>query len=174
MAGRGAPPKLPSQRHGAHKPLRGEWQSSPGVGWQHGPIPDPPADLQPPTLAAWDVWFKSWPASHWTPADLPGLRTVAQLLDAVVRGNLTRTTELRVWMDGLGLSPKGQQDRRWLPPTAGPVDLAPAIDVYRRLRAAAPAPESDLAEYLAAQAERRAKREARAKREPQQGAAHGR
>ena len=46
MAGRGPTPKKPEQRLGKHAegdaPLRGERKAAECVGWQHGPIPDPP------------------------------------------------------------------------------------------------------------------------------------
>jgi hypothetical protein len=95
----------------------------PGIGWQHGAIPDPPDGLLKPSQAAWQAWFRAWFASHWTPADLPGLRKVILLYDATERGELHRSAELRMGMDGYGITPKGQQDRRWQPPKAD--DQAP-------------------------------------------------
>lgn len=60
------------------------------------------------------MWLRAWFAAHWTPDDLPGLRKVILLYDATERGELHRSAELRMAMDGYGISPKGQQDRRWL------------------------------------------------------------
>ena len=116
MAGRGAAPKPQSQRRTAHKPQRGEYQAAPGVGWQHGPIPAPPDGLLAPSRVAWETWMASWFGAHWTPSDLPGLRKVIQLYDATERGELHRSAELRMSMDNYGITPKGQQDRRWVPP----------------------------------------------------------
>lgn len=74
----------------------------------------------PSSLAAWDTWFKAWFAVHWTPADLPGLRLVIRLHDQVERGEFQRSAELRLSMDTYGITPKGQQDRRWKAPEAPP------------------------------------------------------
>jgi hypothetical protein len=60
----------------------------------------------------------AWFASFWTPADLPGLRQLVRLYDEVERGEFTRASELRLQMDTYGITPKGQQDRRWKPPVA--------------------------------------------------------
>lgn len=136
MAGRGAAPKDPDKRVGKHVPQRGEWQATAGRGWQHGPVPDPPPALRDDTLDAWQTWMESWFASHWTVHDLPGLRIVAQLYDLCqsyyedpyvekkVRGKdetvfvlkPNPATELRQMMDNYGITPKGQQDRRWVAP----------------------------------------------------------
>ena len=62
--------------------------------------------------------MQSWVASHWTPTDLPGLRQLVRLYDQVERGEFQRATELRLAMDTYGISPKGQQDRRWSQPDA--------------------------------------------------------
>ena len=62
----------------------------------------------------------SWFASKWTPADLPGLRLVIQQYDAVQRGG-TRANDMTALvrlMDTYGITPAGQQARRWEPPKA--------------------------------------------------------
>jgi hypothetical protein len=78
--------------------------------------------------------MRSWVAAHWTPGDLPGLALLIRLYDATERGQLVRAGELRMWLDSYGLTPKGVQDRRWLPPA---VDAAPpaarAPERYRHL-----------------------------------------
>ena len=117
MAGTGRAPKAASTRRNAHPPIRGEWQAVPGS-WQHGDIPEPPEGLMPASITAWKTWFSAWFAAHWTPSDLPGLRKVIQLYDATERGELHRSAELRMSMDNYGITPKGQQDRRWAPPKA--------------------------------------------------------
>lgn len=136
MAGRGPAPKDPTKRVNHNLPIRGEWQPTPGRGWQHGAIPAPPDGLRPEAIEAWDVWMKSWFASHWTPDDLPGLALVASLYSQVrdyfddphvekkIRGKdetvfvlkPNPATELRQMMDNYGITPKGQQDRRWVAP----------------------------------------------------------
>lgn len=119
MAGRGPAPKQNRQRTRDEKQrVRGSWKPAPDVGWQHGDIPAAPDGLMPASATAWDVWLKAWFAAHWTPDDLPGLRQLIRLYDQVERGEFQRASELRLQMDTYGITPKGQQDRRWAPPKA--------------------------------------------------------
>src|SRR5262245_42053258 len=113
MAGRGRAPKAAGARVNHHAPLRGEWKSTSDVGWQHGAIPEPPDGLLPASVNAWQTWFSAWWAAHWIPGDVPGLRVLIRLYDLVLRGQSARAPELRQWLDTYGISPKGQQDRRW-------------------------------------------------------------
>lgn len=153
MAGRGRTPgKNPPRNRTARR--RGEWQATPGVGWQHGPIPEPPPGLRTDAAAAtWTAWFQSWYAAHWGEENLPQLRLAIKYFDQVERsiedpfieadgpkeGSVIYIkrpcpmTELRQHMDNLGITPKGQQDRRWEKPAeADPVPgagtTAPADD----------------------------------------------
>lgn len=90
----------------------------------------------PASSDAWKVWFGSWFAAHWSPADLPGLRQVIRLYDQVERGEFQRATELRLQMDTFGITPKGQQDRRWERPEVGGVKPKGAKgSAYSHLRA---------------------------------------
>lgn len=135
MAGRGPAPKANSRTR--HKPIRGEWQATPGIGWQHGPVPGHPGALRPAVVDVWQTWMRSWFASHWLPEDMPGLSLTIQLYEQVqayfddpyveketrkgdtiyvLRPN--PATELRQMMDNYGITPKGQQDRRWAIPKA--------------------------------------------------------
>lgn len=137
MAGRGPAPKT-VRRNRSDVPARGDWQATPGIGWQHGKaIPAAPDGLKPETATAWKTWFGSWFAAHWTPEDLPGLRLIALTYDQVVRGEYQRGPELRMLMDTYGITPKGQQDRRWAQPK--PEDNPAAADIddgpYAHLRA---------------------------------------
>lgn len=122
MAGRGMAPKAPTSRRNGHAPIRGEWSPTEKQGWQHGEIPKPPAKLTTAARDAWSVWFKAWFAAHWTPDDLPGLRQVIWLYNACAKGDQTRAGELRQMMDNYGITPKGQQDRRWAKPEEAPVE----------------------------------------------------
>ena len=97
----------------------------------------------PASLVAWETWMRSWFGSHWTPADLPGLRKVIVLYDATERGELQRSAELRMSMDGYGITPKGQQDRRWARPEATKATAQgpePQAGRYAHLR---PVPDSE-------------------------------
>jgi hypothetical protein len=93
----------------------------------------------PASVVAWQTWMGSWVAAHWTPADLPGLRHLIRLHDQVERGEFVRSTELRLMMDTYGITPKGQQDRRWVAPKATEAEVdgaeAPTAKRYAHLRA---------------------------------------
>ena len=138
MPGRGPAPS--TNRRRANVPERGDWQPSPGIGWQHGDIPPCPV-RGVAAKTAWQTWFQSWFASNWTPDDLPMLRQIVKLFAAIDAGR-DRTgmrTEFRQLADSYGITPKGQQDRRWVRPKAAepePVtsDVAPAAGLYRHLR----------------------------------------
>lgn len=163
MAGRGPAPKKRSQRTTRHVPQRGEWQATPGMGWQHGAIPEPPGRLRTEEAkTTWTTWFQSWFAANWGPENLPQLRLTITYLDLVERaaddpfievaGPRDSTimikrpcpmTELRQHMDSLGITPKGQQDRRWekpadaepeAPGAKGAADVDPR-EAFSKLRA---------------------------------------
>jgi hypothetical protein len=142
VAGRGATPKDPATRRRRNVPLAGEWRASPGIGWQHGPVPEPPDGLVQRSRDAWMTWMQSWVAAHWMPLDLPNLRQLVVLFDLVERQaagvRAAERTELRQLMDNYGITPKGQQDRRWAPPKReDPVeqpDIADVADRYKHLR----------------------------------------
>lgn len=123
-----APPLKPaSQRRTRHRPVR-DWQPSPGVGWQHGPIPEPPDGLVAASRDAWQAWMTAWFAANWTPADLPGLRVVITQYDGIQRGGAKANdvTALLRGMDTYGITPAGQQSRRWTPPKVE--EVAPKAD----------------------------------------------
>ena len=124
----GPVPKPPAQRRTRHKPIRGEWKAAPGMGWQHGPIPEPPDGLISASRTAWQVWMESgWFAANWLAADLPVLRQLIVLFDHVERGRAKAAdrAELRQLLDSFGVTPRGRQDRRWLAPKA-PEEPMPA------------------------------------------------
>ena len=115
MSGRGPAPKVSGQRT-RHARIRGDWTPAIGIGWQFEPFPQPPDGLLEASRAAWETWFRAWFAAHWTPDDLPGLRQLIRVYDQLERGAFQRASELRLGMDGYGITPKGQQDRRWKRP----------------------------------------------------------
>lgn len=129
MAGRGPAPKPTSQRRGRQVQVRGEWKPTAGGGWQHGEPPSPPDGLLKASRDAWATWMSAWWAAHWTPEDIPGLRQVIRLYDQVERGEFQRASELRLQMDTYGITPKGQQDRRWVAPKPAdtPAGQAPGV-----------------------------------------------
>lgn len=126
-------PKLPAQRRNRNAPRSGEWRPSKGHGWQHGPIPPCPDGLSAETQAAWATWMSvGFAVSNLYPGDLPGLRVIARLHDAFTNGDMTRATELRLWLDTYGLTPHGLQQRRWQPPATE--DPKPRSSTLARLR----------------------------------------
>src|SRR5579859_4445317 len=120
----GPPPNTVRRRR--NTPARGDWQKTPKAGWQHGAIPATPDGLKDESLWAWQTWFHAWFAAHWTEDDLPGLRVLIRLYDEVDRGGAKAAdrSELRQLMDNYGITPKGQQDRRWTRPK--PEEAAPS------------------------------------------------
>lgn len=77
-------------------------------------------------MGAWFAWF-------WDAADLPALRQLVRLYDQVERNEFHRHAELRMMMDTYGITPKGQQDRRWKPAqSAEPAAVADIAD-YRKM-----------------------------------------
>lgn len=113
MAGRGRPPK--EDRVNAHALQRGDIKVADHPCWA-GEVPEVPEGVMPATAEAWRVWFSAWFSAHWTPDDVPGLRQLIRLYDQVERGEFQRAGELRIQMDTYGITPKGQQDRRWKQP----------------------------------------------------------
>jgi hypothetical protein len=135
MAGRGPAPA--DDRRRANEPERGEWQPTPGVGWQHGELPPCPA-RGASAVETWTTWLTAWFAAHWTPADLPNLRLAIKLWARADGGKATgaERSELRHLMDDLGITRSGQQDRRWKPPEAvHPAPARAAASPYGQLRA---------------------------------------
>jgi hypothetical protein len=92
------------------------------------------------SFQAWETWMRSWVAAHWTPTDVPALRQLIRLYDQVERGEFVRATELRLAMDTYGITPKGQQDRRWTAPESkaddAPMPATAAGGTYGHLRVA--------------------------------------
>ncbi len=140
MAGHGLPPKLPSQRRRRNPPTRGEYSAVAAIGWQHGPIPKPPSGLGTEARLAWSTWMASWVAAHWHPGDLPQLRVLVRLFDQVSTGvaSTSLISETRSWMDGYGITPKGQQDRRWVAPKASDASGSDANPYGRLLHVVVP------------------------------------
>ena len=120
MAGRGKAPKA-DRKNPRDVPIRGEVRATELEGWQHGVTPDPPEGLMAASVEAWETWMGSWFAAFWGPSDLPGLRQLVRLYDQVERNEFQRAAELRLQMDTYGITPKGQQDRRWARVKVDPV-----------------------------------------------------
>ena len=121
MAGRGRRPK--EDRINTHALQRGDIKEANSDAWA-GDVPTPPDGLMQASEDAWATWFAAWFSAHWTEHDLPGIRTMIRLYDQVERGEFGRAGELRLQMDTYGVTPKGQQDRRWKPPPESVIPTA--------------------------------------------------
>jgi hypothetical protein len=106
------------------------------VGWQHGEVPQAASRLRAESKLVWTEWFDAWFAAYWNVSDLPTLRRLIRLWDLCeraiaepfVKGTTVRRpaphTEVRQLLDSLGITPKGQQERRWLRPSPPPPSQA--------------------------------------------------
>ena len=110
-------PAPAANRRRRNAPARGDWHQDDAIGWQHGDVPDPPK-VAAAARETWATWMASWFAAHWEPSDLPALRIVIKLYARSWSGKASSSerSELRQLMDSYGITPKGQQDRRWAPP----------------------------------------------------------
>lgn len=119
MAGKGPPPKQGSTRRRSNKPARGDWvvltrhvEKVPPL-----PRPYPKGGWSPQAKRAWKAWWSSPMAAMWDESD----RDTVELLLAMVHEvheTMTGaiTTQIRMFKESLGLTPKGRQDRRWVMP----------------------------------------------------------
>ena len=142
MAGKGPPPKDPGARRRGQTPGRGEWVDLPPL--EHTVLPELPAFFRgrakwsARTLAAWDAWRQDSATGQYGPADIAAAVELAYVMEAAVRGE-EKPAEVRLRMDGLGLSPKGRRDLRWRTPADRVTEPArPRLAEVRRLRAVDP------------------------------------
>jgi len=73
----------------------------------------------------------------WSPGDHEMVRQLAYLVDALDAGNVRVAGEIRLRLDGLGLSPKGKREFRWRvagDPTDLPRTPPPSSRAYSHLR----------------------------------------
>lgn len=111
----GPPPKDPGARRRRNAPARGEWVDLDPL---PAPILDPLPDLEgeawsPNTFAMWEAWRADPVTAFWTPADLAYAMDTIMLHQAMTPSN---ANEIRLRMDGLGLTPKGKRDLRYRVP----------------------------------------------------------
>ena len=101
-----------------------KWQPAPGEGWTHGDFPACPPDLKAESEEAWRLWFSGWWAAFYVPSDVPQLELAIITYDRALRREID-VSKVTPLLDKLGLTPKGRQDLRWLPPK-GEVEVAGA------------------------------------------------
>ena len=123
MAGRGPAPKPAGQRRRRNVPLRGEWVDLEPLRKPVLPKADPEWSVR--AKEAWAAWRADPVTARYGPSDLFAVRELARLIS----DDETAAAELRLRMDGLGLTPKGKRDLRWRLPEAGGEADAPLADV---------------------------------------------
>lgn len=125
MAGNGPAPAESRRRR--NPPARGDWVDLKPLTKCY--LPDLPpvtdGDGEPwrgATKATWKAWQKDPVTQMWSEAD------IAYALDTILLHNeMTAKTanEVRLRMDGLGLTPKGKRDHRWRIADADGAEPAP-------------------------------------------------
>jgi hypothetical protein len=134
MAGRGPAPKAFEQRRNHHEPLRGEWIDLAPL--QKSQLPSLPKDeWSERTKRAWKAWSQDPATGQYGPAELQSAVDLAYVYEEWVRkGGSSIAGEIRQRLDGLGLSPKGKQERRWRVTVAESVEVEAEVTELRPLR----------------------------------------
>lgn len=124
MAGHGPAPAETRRRR--NEPARGEWVDLEPL---KAPVlpdldelgaPGPDGGWRDATRRTWEAWRSDPVTAQWSPSD------VAHAMDTIALHNAMSSSsanEVRLRMDGLGLTPKGKRDLRWR--IAEPVDAKP-------------------------------------------------
>jgi hypothetical protein len=113
VAGRGPAPKAFEQRRNHHEPVRGEW--TPLAPLERSVLPALPREKwSARTKRAWEAWRKDPATGMYGPAEVQLAVDLAYVYEQWVgEPTAALAAEIRQRQDGLGLSPKGKQDRRW-------------------------------------------------------------
>lgn len=126
MAGNGPAPADKSERRRRNKPARGEWVDLEPL--EAPSLPElPPCPLRHPDTgepenwsdrakAAWQAWREDPVTQYYTPADIAYIKDLLLLYETM---RSTTANEVRLRMDGLGLTPKGKKDLRYRIPDPG-------------------------------------------------------
>lgn len=115
MAGRGPAPKDPDQRARSNVPARGEWVD---VRAPAKPILPTLSSIekgtwQLRTKRMWEAWRKDPATTLFGPAEIAAaIHTIYLLDELVIDGTASLASQVRLHMDGLGLTLKGKRDLR--------------------------------------------------------------
>lgn len=118
MAGTGPAPS--ENRRRRNEPTRGDWIEIPQVNTAKAPrMPAAPrGGWASGTKLAWKSWYADGASTMWGPGEGELVRQLAYLhhdLETMegTHGKASLAAEIRQRCDGLGLTFKGKQDRRW-------------------------------------------------------------
>lgn len=144
MAGQGFAPKPKEQRRNRTEPARGEWVDLPPLDVPVLPEVD---GLCPRAQALYDAWRADPVTSTFGPSEVAAAVELARLHDEFESGGdpelkfqRVSPSELRLRMDGLGLTLKGKRDLRVrLVSVSAEVETERPGAEVRRLRAVDPA-----------------------------------
>ena len=110
----GPAPKDPSQRRRRNAPARGEWVDLPKL--TEPVLPEiPEGNWSDRTREAWQLWRDDPATSQYSSAGIAQAINLLHLFEGWVQGD-EKYSEVRLTMDGLGLTPKGKRDLRWRAP----------------------------------------------------------
>lgn len=110
MAGTGPAPA--EQRRRRNEPARGEWiDLQPIVNPTLPALPE--GDYPTRTRGAWDAWRTDPASAMFGPAEVSAALDLLELHSEWARGKTMLSAEVRLRMDGLGLTAKGKRDLRW-------------------------------------------------------------
>lgn len=110
MAGTGPAPAETRRRR--NEPARGEWVDLPPL--EAPVLPELPelaeGEWSERSRSTWAAWRSDPVTAQWSPADVAYALDAITLYEAMTPSN---ANEIRLRMDGLGLTPKGKRDLRW-------------------------------------------------------------
>jgi hypothetical protein len=116
VAGQGFAPKPKDQRRNRTEPTRGEWVD---LGPLEAPVLPELNDLSPRAQALYDAWRADPVTGTFGPSEVAATVELAHLTDEFESGGdpelkfqRVSPSELRLRMDGLGLTLKGKRDLR--------------------------------------------------------------
>lgn len=124
MAGNGPAPAETRRRR--NEPARGEWVDLEPL--EAPVLPELPErgdgeEWSDRTRMTWAAWRADPVTAQWSPADVAYALDTILLYDGLTSAN--GANEVRLRMDGLGLTPKGKRDLRWRVPTGEAAAVAP-------------------------------------------------
>ena len=127
MAGMGPAPA--ENRRRRNEPARGDWVDLPPIDKPYLPeLPDREEGWNETTRTTWELWRQDPATSQYTPGEIAyALDTIRLYDDMTAKG----ASEVRLRMDGLGLTPKGKKDLRY---RVSADDQPAAPEVKRRNR----------------------------------------